>query len=54
LSYNTARFISAWASSVFSFKFMWYTLTYGASNAIRYGKYWCSAGFHRNDEVVTW
>lgn len=46
LRYQTARFRSAWASSVFSFRFLWYQISFPATNAIRFWSFWCSAGFH--------
>jgi len=52
--YNVLGFVSAWASSVFYYRFLWWTWSYPASNAIRHSGYWASAGWHKDDEIITW
>jgi hypothetical protein len=54
LGWNVVWFRSAWASSVFTYRFFWWTYSFPASNAARYWSFWCSAGFHKDDDVITW
>ncbi len=52
--FTTVQIQSAWASSVYVWKFLWWTYSYPASNAIRATSFWSSAGEHKEDQVITW
>ena len=39
---------------MWSFRFLWWMISYRASYAASFWWYWCSAGNHGKDDVVTW
>lgn len=49
-----AVFKSAWASSVWSFRFLWWHISYRADYAIKPWFFWCSTGYHGKEDVITW
>lgn len=54
LGWTLVHFRSAWASSVFTYRYFWWSHSFPAMNAGRSWSFWCSAGSHRDEDVITW
>ena len=54
LLHHIVPFRSCWASSVYSYRYLWWYFSFPASNAANWWSYWASAGNHRDEDIVTW
>jgi hypothetical protein len=52
--WGIANFRSTWASSVWSFRFLWWQIVYRSDYAVSLWWYWCSTGWHGTEDIITW